>query len=330
MFVERDRIPKAQRTVLVVDDLEPNRRLLARVLGAKGYRVIVAPGGEEALRRVREDDPDLVLSDIRMPGRDGFWLCRAIKADRRTRLIPVVLMTRTSASDDRIAAIEAGADDFLTEPIDQTELEARLRSLVLVKSFTDELDSAETVLQSLALTIEARDTHTEGHCERLARYAVELGERLALPDEDLHALSRGGYFHDIGKIGIPDAILLKRGPLTAEERRVMQQHAEIGDRLCGDLRSLNRVRGIIRHHHERLDGSGYPDALRGDEIPLLAQIIGIVDVYDALTTDRPYHSALPPQAAFEALRREVTLGWRRGDLVNAFIELRDERTRRSA
>ncbi len=240
------------------------------------------------------------------------------------------MMTGASETADRIQAIEAGADDFITKPIDQPELEARMRSLMRLKRFTDELDSAEAVLRSLAMMIEARDSHTEGHCERLARYAVALGEHLRLSDEDLATLSRGAYFHDIGKLGIRDAVLLKEGPLTPDERTEMQQHPVIGERLCGDLRSLHRVRPIIRHHHERLDGSGYPDGLRGDEIPLLAQIIGIVDVYDALTSERPYHHALSPEAACTELRLEVERGWRQGSLVEAFVHTLRQREPKTA
>jgi putative two-component system response regulator len=320
MFAERHAPHSGSRAILVVDDLETNRRLLERLLRAQGYRVILAEDGQGGLDAVHQESPDLVLSDIRMPRLDGFGLCRAIKTSPATRLIPVVLMTGATEVDDRMSAILAGADDFLTKPIDQLELEARVRSLTQLKRFTDELDSAEAVLRSLALMIEARDKYTEGHCQRLARYAVQLGAHLGLSDEDLAALNRGGYFHDIGKIGIPDAILLKPGPLTDDERALMQAHSAIGDRLCGDLRSLQRVRAIIRHHHERLDGSGYPDGLRGDEIPLLAQIIGIVDVYDALTSVRPYQEANSREHAFAELRREVALGWRRADLVEAFIE----------
>jgi putative two-component system response regulator len=330
MFPDQPARLATRRTVLVVDDLETNRHLLERLLTAQGYHVVTATDGDEGLAVVQRESPDVVLSDIRMPNRDGFGLCLAIKSDPATRLIPVVLMTGASETDDRISAIEAGADDFLTKPIDQPELEARVRSLMQLKRFTDDLDSAEAVLRSLALTIEARDPYTEGHCERLSRYGVELGQRLGLSDDDLAALGRGGYFHDIGKIGVPDAILLKSGPLTPEERKRMQDHAVIGDRLCGNLRSLHRVRQIIRHHHERLDGSGYPDGLRGNEIPLLAQIIGIVDVYDALTTTRPYHEAQPPEAAFAELRAEVERGWRRADLVEAFIETRQRQLRRTA
>lgn len=306
-------------TILVVDDLQTNLDVLERMLGSQGYRVLTAHDGEEALAIVAREQPDVVLTDVRMPRRDGFGLCRALKAAAATRLIPVVLMTGASEADDRIQAIEAGATDLLGKPIDLPELKARVRSLMQLKHFTDELDSAEVVLRSLALMIEARDAYTQGHCERLARYATRLGERLGLPPEDLLALSKGGYFHDIGKIAIPDCILLKPGPLTPEEFEKMKEHPVIGERLCGDLRALHFVRPIVRHHHERQDGSGYPDGLKGDDVPLLAQIIGIVDVYDAITTTRPYRAALSPETAIAALRDEVARGWRRHDLVETFI-----------
>lgn len=306
-------------TILVVDDLETNLELLERILTAQGYEVRTARDGEEALDVVAQAPPDVVLTDIRMPRRDGFGLCRELKSTASTRLIPVVLMTGASEADDRIQAIEAGATDLLGKPIDLPELKARVRSLVQLKQFTDELDSAEVVLKTLALMIEARDAYTQGHCERLARYATALGERIGLPESDLVALTKGGYFHDIGKIAIPDSILLKPGPLTPEEFERMKEHPVIGEKLCGDLRALHDVRPIVRHHHEHLDGSGYPDHLAGDEVPLLAQIIGIVDVYDAITTDRPYRAALSQAAAFTALRDEVGRGWRDGELVDVFI-----------
>jgi putative two-component system response regulator len=167
-----------------------------------------------------------------------------------------------------------------------------------------------------------RDAYTEGHCQRLARYATEMGSLLGLPDDDLQALARGGYFHDIGKIALPDAILLKPDALTREEFERVKEHPVVGDRLCGDLRALHRVRSIVRHHHERLDGSGYPDGLKGDEIPLLAQIIGIVDVYDAMTTTRPYRAARSSEEALSALAQEVDRGWRRADLVEVFSAAR--------
>jgi putative two-component system response regulator len=316
---------KPAGTVLVVDDLDTNLDLLERMLSAQGYNVRTAHDGQEALEAVAAAPPDVVLTDIRMPRRDGFGLCRELKAAPSTRLIPVVLMTGASEADDRIQAIEAGATDLLGKPIDLPELKARVRSLMQLKHFTDELDSAEVVLKTLALMIEARDAYTQGHCERLARYATRLGERLGLPQEDLVALTKGGYFHDIGKIAIPDSILLKPGKLTPEEFERMKQHTVIGERLCGDLRALHDVRPIVRHHHEHLDGSGYPDGLSGDDVPLLAQIIAIVDVFDAITTDRPYRLALSKQTAFTALRDEVARGWRDAELVETFITTQTER-----
>ena len=309
-------------TILVVDDLEANLRLLEDMLTTEGYQVLFARDGAEAEAAVVASQPDLVLSDVRMPVLDGFELCRALKASADTWLLPVVLMTGASEPNDRIRAIEAGANDFITKPIDQPELKARVRSLMQIKRFTDDLDSAEAVLRSLALMIEVRDEYTEGHCQRLSRYATELGALLDLPDDDLVALGRGGYFHDIGKIALPDSILLKPGPLSAEEFAKVKEHPVVGDRLCGDLRALNRVRSIVRHHHERLDGSGYPDGLVGDQIPLLAQVIGVVDVYDAMTTNRPYRSARTSDEALGELKKEVERGWRRADLVEAFTAAR--------
>jgi len=239
-------------------------------------------------------------------------------------------VTALSDSSDRVRGLEVGADDFVSKPVNVAELTARVRSLLRIKRYTDELDSAESVIVSLALTIEARDAATDGHCQRLAHSAVRLGAALGLGEEDLSALTRGGFLHDIGKVGIPDAILLKPSKLTAQEYALMQQHTVIGDRLCGELRSLRCVRPIVRHHHEHLDGSGYPDGLKGDTVPLLAQIIGVVDVFDALTSVRPYKAAFPRDRAYEALEREARDGWRDHDLVKMFIGLgpADEAPRR--
>jgi putative two-component system response regulator len=307
--------------ILVVDDIEANRRLIARFLTSEGYTVEFAADGGDAVDQVIRNQPDLVLMDVQMPRVNGFDACLTIKRHPDTRLIPVVLVTALQNSEDRIRGIDAGADDFLSKPFNAHELRARVRSLIRIKRYTDDLDSAESVIVSLALTIEARDRYTEGHCQRLAAYASALGREMTLSEEELTALVRGGFLHDIGKVGIADAILLKPARLTADEYAVMKDHTLIGDRLCGELRSLRAVRPIVRHHHERLDGSGYPDGLRGDEIPLLAQITAIADVFDALTTARPYKVAMPADSAFAALAAEAARGWHRRDLVDAFIQL---------
>jgi putative two-component system response regulator len=238
--------------------------------------------------------------------------------------VPVVLVTGLDAREHRLRGIHVGADDFLTKPFDAEELHARLASLVRLKAHTDDLESAEAILKSLALTIDARDPYTDGHCERLSKLAVALGRSLGLSKDELSALDRGGYLHDIGKIGIPDAVLLKPTRLTAAEFELIKQHTVIGDRLCGELRSLRLVRQIVRHHHEALDGSGYPDGLSGEQVPLLAQIVGIVDLYDAVTSSRPYRDALPPDYAYAELRNECAKGRRNPRLVEAFISLSRE------
>ncbi|HTL00953.1 MAG TPA: HD domain-containing phosphohydrolase [Vicinamibacterales bacterium] len=313
-------VPPAGK-ILVVDDVSANVEFLKTLLTREGYMVVTASNGEHALQMLEHDQPDLVLMDVLMPRLSGFEVCDRIKQNKATRLTPVVLVTALSETGDRVRAINAGADDFLTKPVNPHELKARVRSLIRLKRYTDDLDSAESVILSLALVIEARDAYTDGHCQRLAGYATALGAAIGLPENQLAALYRGGYLHDVGKIGIPDAVLLKAGALTAEEYAQIQQHPVIGDRLCGQMRSLRQVRPIIRHHHERLDGSGYPDRLKGDAIPLVAQIMGIVDVYDAVTTSRPYKAAATPEQAYEELMGEVKCGWRRRDLVEAFIAI---------
>jgi putative two-component system response regulator len=238
-----------------------------------------------------------------------------------TRLIPVVLLTSLDARQHRIDGINAGADDFLTKPVQFEELTARAASLVRLKRYTDDLESAESVIMSLALTVEARDPYTQGHCQRLAAYGSALGRALGLDRGAIAALQRGGYLHDVGKIGVSDAILMKPQKLSAAEFTQMQAHTVIGERLCGTLRSLRAVRPIVRSHHERIDGTGYPDGLRGGAIPLTAQIVGIVDAYDAMTTTRPYRQALSQEHACDELMRDAKMGRVDAAIVKAFIDL---------
>ncbi len=303
-------------TILVADDHWANLELLSELLQAEGYRVFCVVDGEQALTTVIAEEIDLVFLDVMMPGRSGFDVCRAIKSNPETRLIPVVLVTSLSESSDRIRGIESGADDFLNKPVNKEELLARTRSLLRLKQFTDDLESAESVLFSLALSIEAKDPCTQGHCDRLSKYSVALAERLSLPEDVQVALRRAGIVHDIGKVAVPEHILLKPGPLTPEERKIMEQHPLAGERICAPLKSFRRVLPIIRYHHEKLDGSGYPDGLKGEEIPLTARVLQTVDIYDSLTTDRPYRKAFAPQAAFAMMNEEVKRGWWDGFLVD--------------
>ena len=311
-------VPRRSR-ILVADDTESIRSLFSKLLLADGHEVLSAADGAAALDAVQNHRPDVVLLDVTMPHVDGLEVCRRLKSDPATRLTPVVLVTGQTDLSDRIRGLEAGADEFLSKPVHPHELRARVRSLTRMKHLIDELDSAEAAFMTLALTIEARDPLTNGHCERLAHFAVQLGRALDLPAEDLSALHRGGYLHDVGKIGVPDAVLLKAGPLTAEEFELMKRHPEIGDNLCAPLQSLRHVRPIVLCHHERIDGSGYPAGLRGDEVPLLAQIVGIVDVYDALTSARSYRPAWPIEDAIQYLHQEVEKGRFHREHVQVFL-----------
>lgn len=304
-------------TVLIADDNAGIRDLLEEMLRRHGYRVLVATDGNEALGLLERQPVDLALLDVMMPRLSGFAVCRKAKARPQTRLTPIVLVTGLGRVEDRIRGIEAGADDFLNKPLHKEELLARVRSLVRLKHHTDELECAESVLCTLAESIEAKDPYTEGHCGRLSRYSVALATRLGLPEDQRIALRRGGRVHDIGKVAVPDEILLKPGPLDADERRVMQSHTVIGERICRPLKSFRNVLPIIRSHHERLDGSGYPDHLKGEQIPLTARILQTADIYDALITDRPYRKALSQQQALATLHEEVARGWWDGRLVNA-------------
>ena len=306
-------------SILIADDDDRSASLLTRLLTREGHQVRVVETREAALAACCTDPPDLVLIDLVAPRGHGFDVCRELKDQPSTRPIPVVIVTAQAGRADRLKGIEAGADDFLTKPFDSAELHARIRSLVRLKRYTDELESAEGVIMGLGATIEARDPCTRGHCQRLARYATALGRALGLNRGDLDSLERGGFLHDIGKIAVPDHVLLKGGALDTQESRVMREHTVVGDALCAGMRSLWPVRPIVRHHHERLDGTGYPDGLRSSQVPLLAQIVGIVDVFDALTTARPYRLPLSRAVAFDMLADEVSKGWRDRVLVDAFI-----------
>jgi len=311
--------------VLVVDDYEANLRGLGQLLERAQYRVFTATNGADALQIIKAERPDLVLLDVVMPGISGIDVCLELKRNAETCLTPVVLISGEHERDTRLAGMDAGADDFLNKPVDTEELYARVRSLMRLKRVTDDLESAESLFLTLGRIIEARDPYTEGHCERLADYATALGRRLGLEQIDLDALYRGAFLHDIGKIAIPDRVMLKRGKLTKAEYAQMKRHPAIGDELCATVRSLEAVRPIVRHHHERMDGRGYPDGLRGDQISRLAQIVSVVDVFDALTTDRPYRKALSTVTAYKMLFEQARSGWCPESLVETFVELHQAR-----
>ena len=312
---------RRMQKILVVDDKIDTVLLLRELLTSRGYTVLSAGDADEALFLIHDERPDLILLDVIMPGKSGYDLCRELKTDPNTRLIPIIMITGLSDRDDRIRGIEAGADDFLSKPLYPEELFARVRSLLKLKEFTDELDNAEAVLFSLALGVEARDPYTGDHCARLARSASQLGKLLKLDYDSIVALKRGGYLHDLGKITIPDEILKKGTTLSSEEWRIMRQHPGIGENICRPLKSLRKVLPIIRHHHEHWDGSGYPDGLSGEGIPLLARVLQVVDVYDALVTPRPYKIALSHEAAEQVMLTESKAGKWDQHLVDQFFSM---------
>ena len=316
---------RRRQSILVVDDNLVNAALLRDLLATRGYEAVAVQSAAAAEAEISRQAPDLILLDVVMPGKSGYEVCRELKGDSKTRLIPIVMITGLSAREDRLKGIEAGADDFLTKPISSEELFARVSSLLKLKEFTDELETVDSVLCTLGLSVEARDPYTEGHCERLARNASDLGRFLGLDEESLVALRRGGFLHDLGKISVPDEILKKGSDLTPAEWAIMKQHPITGEAICRPLKSLRLVLPIIRHHHEHFDGSGYPDGLRGKEIPLLPRILQVVDIYDALRTARPYKPAFGHGEAAITMRHEAEIGLWDGELVSEFLGLLDKR-----
>ena len=312
--------PEDSPHILVAGDREEST-VLCEALRSEGYTVARVDDGWAALEHLRQFSPDVTLLDESLAGLDGVDVCRLAKSDHATRLVPVIVVSYPGSRDERIRGIEAGADDLISRPIDVGELTARIRSLVRVKRYTNDLELVASVMMTLGSMIEARDRYSEGHCHRMANYAAALGRRMGLAGEDLEALRRGGFLHDIGMLAIPDAVLRKQTALEAHEYELIKSHTVIGESMIANMRSLQSVRAIVRHHHERLDGSGYPDGIKGDAIALPAQIVGLVDAYEAITTPRPYQAVRSSADAIEILRHQAKIGWRRDDLVEHFAGL---------
>ena len=314
----------ARQQVLVVDDEPLNRELLVGYLEALDCDVVEAAGGDEALDLVSRRPPDLILLDIMMAGpTDGLQVCRRLKSDPSTRLIPMVLVSALNSVDTRTLGYDVGADDYLAKPVARAELIARARSLLALKAIFDRLDQAEVVVLAFAHGVEARDPGTGAHQERVAAMAVSTGISLGLRDRELADLRFGALVHDIGKIGVPDSILLKRALLTEPERLLMEEHPATGERILSPLNSLSGALPVVRHHHERYDGTGYPDGLAGEAIPLAARIVAVCDAYDAMTSDRPYRRRLDPRTAQAELRGQSGLIWDR-KVVDAFLAVESQ------
>ena len=310
-FFEKEKLPHdaTAATILVVDDEPRNVKLLEGFLRPLNYEVIKAFDGEEALSLVNKTSVDLVLLDIMMPKMDGYEVCRRLKNSEKTRLIPIIMVTAFHDIEAKVKGIEAGADDFLPKPLNKIELQARTQSLVNTKKLNDKLTSIEDVLFALANAVEAKDSYTLGHTQRVADMAVLLGSKISLSEQEINTLRVGGILHDIGKIGVPRNILNKSGPLSEDEWEIMKQHPTIGYKICLPMKkSLGPALDMIQHHHEKLDGSGYPDGLRGEKIPTVARIMAVVDIYDALITDRPYRKGLSRAQALSILQEEADEG----------------------
>lgn len=301
--------------VFIIDDDPGVRSLLRTLLKSRGYAVEEFGAAEPALDRIQESPPDLVFLDLQLPDRSGHSVLEEIRANPVTRLLPVVMLTGYASSDEKVRAYELGVTDFLAKPFSPDELLPRVRSLVLLKLFADEHEHASTVILTLARTIEARDPYTAGHGSRVAEYAVRVARRMGLDEATLLDMRQGALFHDLGKVVIPDGVLLKPGPLTPEERAVIHRHPAVGAELLAPMRTMVKTIPIVRAHHEKLDGSGYPDGIDAAALPIAIRIVSIADVYDALTTNRAYRSALPRERAYEILEEGVRDGWWDGEVL---------------
>jgi putative two-component system response regulator len=315
-------ISRRKPHVLVVDDLQANRELLFARLEDLDYIVREAKDGIEALEAIEAAEPDLILLDVDMPRMDGIAVCQKLKAHPTRRLVPIIILTASHDPAQRLRGLAAGADDYLSKPFDANELLIRTRVLLKDRALNVKLDATEAVLLALARAVEARDRYTIFHAERVGQYAGELGKLLGFDAEDGELLYQGGVLHDLGKIVVPDAILLKPGPLTADEYAVMQRHSAEGERICLSLRSVSFYLPILRHHHERFDGTGYPDHLRSGDIPIGARIVAVADAWDAMVSDRPYRAGLEVDAALGQLRAGAGSQWD-AEVAGAMLHLID-------
>lgn len=307
-----------KKRVLIADDSKHDAEILRQLFLDNGLECTLVHNGLDAIETALRERPDLILLDVDMPGENGYEVARQLKTHRTTRFVPIIMLTALSELDAKLEGLEAGVDDYITKPYKPIELIARVRSLLRVKALNDQLDDAENIIFTLARIIEAKDSYTLGHADRVSRFAVALGKQLKCAPQELETLDKGGVLHDIGKMAIPDSILLKPGSLTKEEFDVMKTHPLIGCTICERLRSAKDAIPLIRHHHEKLNGQGYPDGLKSGEISLLVRIVNVVDIYDALTTRRSYKEAWSQEKAFATMYEEVKRGWWDGDVLRTW------------
>jgi putative two-component system response regulator len=324
------REPPKLSTILVADHLDLNQRILRTLFESEGYRVLAAVNAVEALEILDREPVDLAVLDMFVPDMGGMECCRRIRGNRRTELIPVLMLSSSKGVEHEIAGIGSGADGYLGRPYHPEVLRTRVRSMLRHKATVDRLEESETILLAMAQAVEQRDNNTAGHCERLAALGVAMGMAMELPSQHLLALHRGGYLHDIGKIGMPDSVLFKRGPLSEAEWRTMRTHTIKGEEICRPMKCLAPVLPIIRSHHERWDGTGYPDGLSGNGIPLLARVLQFADIYDALTATRSYKTAMTSAEALRVMQEETDRGWHDPDLMRLFLRLQHDAVREAS
>lgn len=304
--------------VMMVDDHELSRLAALDLLKLDGYQAIEADGSSDIVAGVLSYQPDLILLDVNLGQTSGYQVCQQLKTDRRTASIPIILMSVADDRQSRIQSRDVGADGFLAKPLDRIELLTKAELLVQKKRLYEGLVQVEQVLCSIAQAVEGRYSDRKTSPAKLDQLAETFGEYLRLSPRQINDLILAARLHDIGTVAIPDAVLLKKAELTEEERELLKQHVLLGEQICRPLASRSDVPQIIRHHHERWDGSGYPDGLAGHDIPWLAQVFQVLDIYDALTSERAYKKALSPLEALETIVGEAAKGWRNPELVREF------------
>jgi putative two-component system response regulator len=314
-------VPEKRPKVLIVDDNVTNVELLFAHLKPYNYELEKAYDGEEALKKIEASPPDLILLDLMMPKLSGYEVCQKIKTDPKTQFIPVIVITALKELEDKIRAIEMGADDFLMKPFNKVELITRVKSLLKLKELYDDVDRSETIIFTLAEMLEAKDVYTRGHSERVAKYSVLLARYIGLSEPDQEWIRRGALLHDVGKIGVRESILNKPEKLSQEELAHIRSHPARGCEICRTLNSLAPCLPIIRHHHERIDGLGYPDGINDKELTIGPRIVSVADAYDALTSNRPYRKGIPPAEALKIFEKEKESGQWDPKLVGEFIKL---------
>lgn len=303
--------------ILIVDENPLSRMTAFDLLTLDGYEVMEAEAVTSILDKITEQQPDLILLDAMMRQIDSYTLCRQLKENYRTANIPVVLTTLADSREARIKAMEAGGSDVLVKPLNRIELSTRVKSLISQKRINEGLNQTEQVLFTIAKAVDNRSV-TKGGSDRVASLVKSFGNYLGLSAKEIDDLAFAAHLHDIGTIAIPDAVMLKTETLTAEERELIRQHVLLSEEICQPLRNRSGVLPIVRHHHERWDGTGYPDGLSGTEIPYLAQIFQVIDIYDALTSDRPHKKAYNPTEALQIIIEETQKGWRNPELIEQF------------